>query len=179
MLHLHHVALFGAPQAQHDRAVVDGRYLRSGRRGDPDAVLPQFGVELFGDDAFDRRGHGHRFAQRLARRRFSQSVGAFALHMDAQERILARGHHQRLVGLDAVETADVAYHGRLALHDEGDVVAVSTHLGHLPLDRVEPHDVLQQHFARAVGLVARQEFQHGGVGHQRENQDEEQQDESQ
>jgi len=57
--------------------------------------------------------------------------------------------------------------------------AVSTHLGHLPLDRVEPHDVLQQHFARAVGLVARQEFQHGGVGHQRENQDEEQQDESQ
>ena len=50
---------------------------------------------------------------------------------------------------------------------------------HHALHRVESDDVLQQAFARAVGLgaVSGQELQHGTVSHQRQREDEQQQDE--
>ena len=90
-----------------------------------------------------------------------------------------RGHDQHLAQPRGVARGDGPHDGGLALHDEGDVLVVGHHLVHHALHRVEADDVLHEAFARAVGLgpVAGQELQHGGVGHQRENQDEEQQHE--
>ena len=106
-------------------------------------------------------------------------VFAVALHLGPQERVFVRGHHQHLADARRVRRGEHARHGRASLHDQGYVLVVGQHVVHHALHRVEPDDVLHEAFARTVGLgaVSGQEFQDGGVRHQRQREDEEHQHE--
>ncbi len=180
MLHLDDPARVGRPEAQHDGAVADGRHARALRRGDAHAEAAAAYVETFGENALGGRHHLDRLAHLAARGRAPrQRIGAVALHLRAQQRVGARGRREALVHAGAVVRLHGAYHGVLALHDEGDVLVVEHHFVHRALHRVEPQHVAHEVVARAFGLraVAGQEFEHGGVGREHQQHEEEQQGE--
>ena len=150
------------------------------------AMYPEIAVadvEAVGDDPLHGFGQLDRLAYRTPRPAAAarDGVRAVALHLCPQERVFGRGHHQHLAGAGAVRCGERARHGSFALHDQRDMLVVGEHVVHHALHRVEPDDILHEAFARTVclGAVSRQQFQDRGIGHQRQDEDEQQQHERQ
>ena len=131
-------------------------------------------------DALGGNGELGQIAAALAfAQRPRQRVVAFALHLGAQQRIELRGRHQSLVQTGGVVVHRGAQHGGAALHNHGYVLVVGKHVVHAALERIDAHYALHQPIVRPLGrgAITREYVQHGGVGHQQEHQQKQEQTE--